>query len=299
MPLSQYFLLMKKFYLILLLLTIPFCLSAQQTDSGVVATETEVAALDAEVVATDADCAVNNTTDPSKPLTANQARKQRGFVSDANFVPKGQWIFGGTAAYSAPRNSTYKFAIINGSDSKGYTVSVSPMIGYALWTNMAVGVRFSYSRSLLALDNASLTMSGNELTIDMFHQLKHSYTGSLFWRPYIPIGHSNRFAFFAEVQLNFTATQSRLVAENGVVDNYVSYRGTYSESYGGSIALQPGIVAFVTNDIALELSIGVFGIGYDRTKQVQNQVDTGVVSQSNMNFKVNLLSIGFGVSFYL
>ena len=299
MPLSQYLLLMKKFYLILLLLTIPFCLSAQQTDSGVVATETEVAALDAEVVATDADCAVNNATDPSKPLTANQARKQRGFVSDANFVPKGQWIFGGTAAYSAHRNSNYKFAIINGIDSKGYTVSVSPMIGYALWRNMAVGVRFCYSRSLLALDNASLTMSGNELTIDMFHQLKHSYTGSLFWRPFIPIGHSNRFAIFAEVQLNFSGGQSKAVAATGIIDGMQEYPGTYATHFGAQLALQPGIAAFITINAAVELSIGVLGIGFERTKQVKHQVLEANIKSVYTNYKLNLLSVGFGMSFYL
>lgn len=274
---------MKKFLLSILLVATSVVVMAQE---GVEATEPQAIA---EVEQT-----------AHVMLTPNEARAQRGFTSDTNFVPKGQWIFGGSASYSNHKNENYRLAIINDIDSEGYTVKVSPMIAYAPWRNMAVGIRFGYGRSMLALDNAALSLGESlNFAVDYYHQVKHSFVGSLFWRPYIPLGTSNRFAIFAEVQLNFTATQSRLVAENGVVDNYVSYRGTYSESYGGSIALQPGIVAFVTNDIALELSIGVFGIGYDRTKQVQNQVDTGVVSQSNMNFKVNLLSIGFGVSFYL
>ena len=96
-----------------------------------------------------------------------------------------------------------------------------------------------------------------------------------------------------------TGSQSKIVMEDGTVDQYQNYRGTYSQGFGASLALQPGIVAFVTNNTALELSIGVFGIGYERTKQTKNQIETGVVESSNMNFKVNLLSIGFGVSFYL
>ena len=55
----------------------------------------------------------------------------------------------------------------------------------------------------------------------------------------------------------------------------------------------------MTNNTALELSIGVFGIGYERVKQLRNQIDDGTYSSTDMNFKVNLLSIGFGVSFYL
>ena len=51
-------------------------------------------------------------------LTPNEARKQRGFTSDINFVPKGQWIFGGTASYSTHHNSGFKLAIIDGIDSE-------------------------------------------------------------------------------------------------------------------------------------------------------------------------------------
>ena len=90
-----------------------------------------------------------------------------------------------------------------------------------------------------------------------------------------------------------------MVAENGVVDGMQNYAGTYSKSFGASVALQPGIVAFVTNNTALELSVGVFGIGVDRVTQVKNQIDQGEFTSSDMNFKLNFLSIGFGVSFYL
>lgn len=253
------------------------------------------------------DEGVTATTDQevttATPLTPNEARKQRGFSADTNFVPRGQWIFGGTASYSTHRNTDYKFIIVDNINSEGYTVNVSPMIAYAPWRNMAVGIRFGYGRSLLAMDSAALAFgdeeSGINIAVENLHQIKHSYTGTLFWRPYIPLGHSNRFAIFAEVQLNMTGAQSKLVMEDGMVDKYQNYRGTYSESIGGSIALQPGIVAFVTNNTALELSIGVFGIGYERTKKTKNQIETGIVKSSNMNFKVNLLSIGFGVSFYL
>ena len=236
-------------------------------------------------------------------LSPNEARLQRGFTTDINFVPRGQWIFGGTASYSTHRNSDYKLLVIDDINSEGYSVNVSPMIAYAPWKNMAVGIRFGYSRSLLAIDSATLAIgegeSGVNVSLGYTHQIKHSYTGSLFWRPYIPLGRNNRFAIFAEVQLNMTGSQGKLVTEDEIIDKYQSYNGKYTESLGGSIALQPGIVAFVTNNTALELSIGVFGVGFERTKQLRNQVEEGVVKSSNMNFKVNLLSIGFGVSFYL
>ena len=148
-------------------------------------------------------------------------------------------------------------------------------------------------------DNASLSVSDVDINVDMFHQLKHSYTGSLFWRPYIPLGSTNRFALFAEVQLNFTGSESKVVASTSDVDGIPNYRGTYSKSLGVSVGLQPGIVAFITNNAAVELSIGILGIGFDRTLQNKNQVETGKTDLFNTNFKLNLLSIGFGMSFYL
>lgn len=232
-------------------------------------------------------------------LTPNEARARRGFSTDASFVPRGQWIFGGTASYSTHTNKDYKFLIVDNIDSEGYTVGVSPMIAYAIRKNMAIGVRFGYDRTLLSLDNASVSFSGTDINVDYFHRIKHAYTGTIFWRPYIPLGHSNRFAVFAEVQLSLSGGQTRVVAENGVVDGMQNYVGTYSKSFGASIALQPGIVAFVTNNTALELSVGVFGIGIDRVKQLKNQVEEGDYMSSDMNFKINFLSVGFGVSFYL
>ncbi len=239
------------------------------------------------------------TPENTEQIGVNEARKQRGFVSDECFVPKGQWIFGGTASYSAHRNEDYTFTLINDIDSYGYTVNVSPMIAYAPWRNMAVGLRFSYGRSLFRLDNASLSVSDVDINVDMFHQLKHSYTGTLFWRPYIPLGTTNRFALFAEVQLNLSGGQAKNVAATSEVDGLQDYRGTYSKTFGASLGLQPGIVAFITNNAAVELSIGVLGIGFDRTLQTKNQVAQGAINALDTKFKLNLLSVGFGMSFYL
>ena len=90
-----------------------------------------------------------------------------------------------------------------------------------------------------------------------------------------------------------------LVAATSEIDGYQDYRGTYTNSFGASIGLQPGIVAFITNNAAVELSIGVLGIGFERQLQTKNQVEQGKTNSLDTNFKLNLLSVGFGMSFYL
>lgn len=312
---------MKKVYSLLLMLAVATTAMAQQTEdiNGGTALQAESPTAATALAGTEqtgqngteqTGQSITEQTVQSEPVatqsvepTPNEARRQRGFSTDNCFVPKGQWVFGGTASYSVHRNDDYKFLIIDNINSEGYTLKVSPMIAIAPCKNMTVGVRFGYGRSMLAVDSGSLSFgegdTGVNINVDYYHQIKHNYTGTLFWRPYIPLGRSNRFAIFAEVQLNVSGGQSKLVAANGEVAGIPDYRGSYSESLGASIALQPGIVAFITNNTALELSIGVFGIGYDRTTQLRNQVDEGTMESTDINFNINLLSIGFGFAFYL
>lgn len=299
--------------------TLPVAAQQYENSSGQLAAEhvescdtTAVAATGVDMTAPAADDAIDvaaiaelNTGDSDRAadMSPNDARSQRGFSTTNTFVPKGQWIFGGSASYSTHRNDDYKLLVVEGISSDGYTVKVSPMIAISPKDNMAVGVRFIYGRTMLDMDNASLKFgeadSGVNINVDYMHQIKQEYTGSVFWRQYIPIGHSNRFAIFTEIQLCFSGGQSSVVAEDGVLDGYQKYRGTYATHFGTSVGLQPGIVAFATNNMAFEISIGVFGIAYEHTRQIHNRVEVGNVKTSNMNFKVNLLSIGFGVSFYL
>ena len=58
-------------------------------------------------------------------------------------------------------------------------------------------------------------------------------------------------------------------------------------------------MAFASNVMAVEVNVGMMGINYSHTKQIHNQVATGKSNASFMNFSVNLLSIGLGVSFYM
>ena len=231
------------------------------------------------------------------PKTINEKRRERGLTDPRNlFVPKGQWVFGGTASYSTHTNEGYQFLIVEGIDSKGYTVRVSPMIAYALTDNMALGGRFIYSRTLLELDKAELQLgdegSDTDLKANNYYSLRHNYSVAAIWRQYIPLGRNKRFALFNETQLSVGGTQARFTNDSPV-------KGTYETGYTLSLGISPGIVAFATNNMAVEVNVGVMGISYTHTKQVHNQVTVGKRNTSMMNFKVNIFSIGLGMAFSL
>ena len=65
------------------------------------------------------------------------------------------------------------------------------------------------------------------------------------------------------------------------------------------MGITPGLVAFATNNMAIELNVGIMGITYSKVRQIHNQVTVGTRKSSMMNFKVNIFSIGIGVAFYL
>ncbi len=225
-------------------------------------------------------------------------KKTRGLSSMSNvFVPKGQWVMGVSAAYSAHKNNNYSYAtIIDGVYSKGHTVKVAPMLGYTFHKNMVAGIRFGYARTYLDIQNGGVHMGDSEdgvdIDVDFYYSLKHTYEGVLFWRGYIPFGMNKRVAVYVEGQLGAGGSQAKYAADSPV-------KGTYQTGGFVSLAVTPGIVGFVTNDIALEVSLGVLGIKFDHVNQTQNQVNQGKRTYSTMNFNINLLSIGVGVAFYL
>lgn len=234
---------------------------------------------------------------PVVKMTRNEVRKQRGISNlKTHVVPAGQWVFGGTLSYSTHSNDNYKLLVVENIKSKGYTFKVSPLIGYSLLPNSIIGLRVGYSRTFLTIDNADINLgegdSALNFGVDYYYALRHSYDVAAIWRQYIPLGRNKRFALFSEFQLSFGGSQSKFAEGQPI-------RGTYSRGFNISAGVNPGIVAFLTNNMAVEVNVGVLGINYSSTRQVHNQVTTGNTSSSLMNFSINIFSIGLGVAFYL
>lgn len=224
-----------------------------------------------------------------------QAQEFKRNIESHTFVPKGQWVVGSSVSYSEHNEQNYQFLVVDGFNSDGYTFKVSPMFCYAFRDNVAAGGRFSYGRTLMKLDNVTLNLDEDtQFDVNDMYQLKHAYSAIGILRNYINIGSSKRFGLFAETRVEFGGSQSKVVTKDGS-----SLTGTFSKTTDFGLGVAPGIVAFINNYTAVEVSVGVLGLNFSKVKQTTDQVYVGERSSSSANFKINLFSIGLGIAFYL
>ena len=117
-------------------------------------------------------------------VLSRKEKRDRGLeVKSYTFLPKGIWSFGANLSYTQHNNDNYEFLVVNGIESKGYTLNVSPMVNYAFRDNMTIGVSLAYERSLLDISAADLSI-GDDLGITLkdYNKLKHTYTGMITYR---------------------------------------------------------------------------------------------------------------------
>jgi hypothetical protein len=226
---------------------------------------------------------------------AHAQRYDRGFdLNSTTFVEKGSWMVGGSVGYSTHKNTDYQFLIIEDINSNGYRFSVSPVFCYMIKDNMGLGMRFSYSRNLLNVDTANISIDEIDINVKDYQTLSHNFSATAVYRNYIPLGNSKRFAIFSETQLGYGRGEAKLMDGHGN-----SILGTYEESSNVTLGVCPGLIAFLNDHIALELNVGMLGLNYSHVDQVHNQVYTGSRSTTSINFKVNIFAIGFGIACYL
>lgn len=244
----------------------------------------------------------------SVALNATEAEEAEVFdrgVGKMNsvFIPKG-YIGGGLTfsykTYDMGQSTddvgySMLFSLLSGIKGDMYTMGVSPSVSYFLADNLSVGVRFDYNRTDLNLDNLGLSIGDLiSISIQDYHMMKNMYSSAITGRYYMPIANSKRIAMFGEVRLGFDVGQSVIYQAKGG-NNF----GTFQTIYGGGINVVPGLCVFATNEVCVEVAVGVLGINYQYVKQETNLVETSVMQQSGANFKINPLSISLGMSFYL
>lgn len=211
------------------------------------------------------------------------------------FVPKGQWVAGLSVNYSQSTQNDYQFLIIENISGDTYSFKVSPMVCYIVKDDLGLGGKFAYSRNLTKLESASIVLdSETGYDVNNLYTLSHNYYGMAIMRNYFSLGTSKRFGFFNELQLQVGGGQSKLMQGKGA-----DIIGSYQRNFSFDIGIAPGMIMFLNNYSALEVNVGVLGFSYNHTKQISNQIYQSNFRSNSANFKINLMSISFGVSFYL
>ncbi len=221
-------------------------------------------------------------------------------LQQVSFVPKGQWITGVSVGYSQSNNDNYQFFVFEKIKGDTYSFKVTPMALYSFKDNMAVGLKFGYERSNTELDEGQFILdSETTFNSDHVNSIRSNYYATGVFRNYISLGNSRRFGLFNEVQLELGGGQAKISNFTGGNGENRHMEGTYERNFSMNIGLTPGVVMFLNNYSAIEVSVGVLGFGYTHTRAVTNQVQVAHRNSKHANFKINLFSIQFGMAFYL
>jgi len=223
--------------------------------------------------------------------------------SSTVFIPKGTVGTGVAFSYNeynigkASEDVGYQmmFSMLQGMKGNFMTWSVAPHVSYFIADNFSIGGRFDYSRTSANLASASLAISDDlALNVNDFNYFKHSYMGALTCRYYMSLANSRRFGVFIEL---------RAAGGYGQSENYRqpdgNKFGTYQDIYKVEVGLVPGFIVFGTENVAVEVSVGVLGFNWQKVCQLTNQVEYSEMSKCGANYKINLLSLALGISFYI
>lgn len=226
-----------------------------------------------------------------------QAKKRENFdrgIQTSVFIPKGQWVVGGSFSYSESSSGDYKFLILKNVEGKSYTFSVSPSFGYFIRDNVAVGGRFSYTRDYIDIGNLDIDLSEDlSFSITKASLVEHMFYGTGFVRTYINLGNSRRFGLFNEARLTFGAGQGKTYSGEGE-----TLDGVYETIKHLQVGIAPGMTAFITNNAAVEVSVGVMGFDSKWIDQDHNKVIEGSRRVTSAKFKIDLFSINLGMTYY-
>lgn len=215
-------------------------------------------------------------------------------ITNSLFVPKGTWTGGISFSYLEMMGSNYQFLILDKVKGEGYTCSVSPHAAYFFKDNIAAGIRARYSRTYIDLGQLNLDL-GDDLSFSLndYGYIDHGISTTGFIRTYMSLGSSKIFGFFNELSLTYGYSQGKVTSGKGETQT-----GTYQKINKLQIGATPGLTAFVTNNLAVEVSIDILGLNFQWIDQVTNQVESGSFRKSSADFKINIFSVNLGLCTY-
>lgn len=221
----------------------------------------------------------------------NYGRFDRGLFNYL-YIPKGEWALGFTASYGEINTEDMQFfSIIDDVNFNGKIYSLKPTVSYFFDHNQAIGVRLNYTKGSANINSLVMDIDDDlNLNIHNVGYSSQSYTMGIFYRYYVGMDKKRRFSVFNEVSLDFGSGSSRFKRyyNNELFD-------TRTTSTMANLNFSPGVCVFIQQQVAFNVSFGVFGLKLAKEKQTTNGINDGSRFSSGANFKFNIFNISFGM----
>lgn len=209
-------------------------------------------------------------------------------------APKGSWMLGGNASFSAHDNSNYSFAVANDINSVGFRIAAAPEFCWFFKNNVGVGVRAVYGRNMLSIGNAEAELGSTSLGIKDYYTVRQEFGGMIFLRYYIPVGDARRVAFHVDSGLLLKGGESKQTDEHTG-----NVAGTWQKSFKSSFEIDPGITVFLSPVVSLHATVGLFEISKVSDSQTHNQVGSGQAGSFNASFLPDITALNIGIDFLI
>lgn len=221
----------------------------------------------------------------------NFGRYDRGLYNYL-FIPKGKWAFGLTASYGELNTDDIQvLSVLKDFDFGGKIYSINPTVSYFFGHNQSIGLKVTYSRGVADLANLAVDFDDDlNFAIRDVSYVNETYAMGTFYRNYVGLGTAKRFGVFNEVDLMFQTGASKF---NRLYNNEPRY--THTTITQASLNFSPGVAVFIQENIAFNVSFGVFGLKWRKESQTTNGTDEGSRFSSGANFRFNIFNINFGL----
>lgn len=237
--------------------------------------------------------AQHNDTIPERGLI--KGRYDRGIINHL-LVLKKTWMCGADVSYTNYDSEDVQLlSLIKDFDSKLDMLSIHPFVGYFIRHNQCIGVKVGYNRIYANLANLQIDIDDDmSFSLNKIAFKQELLSTAVFHRSYIGFGASKRLGLFQETSLAFNTGTSKY--ERPISESIKETKTRIREIHLG---LNPGVTAFITENVSAEVSFGVVGFKYREENQTVNGEESGWRKSSGANFKINLLNISIGIVAYL
>ncbi len=113
-------------------------------------------------------------------------------------------------------------------------------------------------------------------------------------RPSFPLLANNRLSFFTEIGLTYGLSTSL----DRTIQNVDEINRSFEKIHTFSIGISPGITFFAMENFAFEVGLNVLGYTMEISDRTRNNTEHSRVVRNNVDFKLNLLSLDMGLSYY-